>query len=121
MASLAFANLYFRNRLWTDGWDNASDINKEKALAHAENELQTLGLETKLEADIYNKAVCEQALFLLNLGEEDRKRLVLKAQGVKEIRISGAISEVYVTEGAVYAPFVKKVMETNKYKIGEML
>ena len=121
MATLSYANSYFKKRLWTDSWDNADSLIKEKALAHAQNELKALSLDLKLDVDTYNRAVCEQALFLLSLGEEDRKRLSLKAQGVKEIRISGAVSEAYVLDGALYAPFIKQVMENSKYKIGDML
>ena len=121
MATLSAANTYFQNRLWTDQWDNSSDTKKETALAHAEGEINSLSVASKLSNSDYNRAVYEQTLFLLNLGPEDRKRLNLQSQGVKSISISGSVSETYVLNGIPYASIIQSLISKNNYQTGEMI
>lgn len=122
---LAEANEYFDKRLWTDEWDNSNDTVKEKALNHAETLLKNLDILESFEDDNQNIAIFEQALYMLNLDEEDRTRLNLQAQNVSSIDISGGVSEDYDlnSEGSnikspYLAPRVKDLMEADGVKLG---
>ncbi len=126
MLNLADANSYFKERLYTDEWDNSNDNKKKAALSQAQREIDDLGISKFFSPEDYQRAIFEQALFLLELGPEDRKRLNLQAQGVQSINISGSISEAYVLNGTPYAPAVKQISGKKKYnrleyRVGDML
>lgn len=121
MVSLTTANNYFDSRLWTDEWDNASDEKKRTALEHAKRDIDDLKFSTHLTTEDYNRAVLEQTIFLLNLGQEDLQRLKLQAQGVKSVNVSKAVSESYVLNGSAYAPFIRDLQSKYKYRIGDLI
>jgi hypothetical protein len=85
---LTAANEYFSTRLNSAVWDAASDTDKTKALTTAENQLADY--EDMVESTRFNKAVCEQAIWLL-AGD---KRAELQKSGVASSSI-GSLSETY--------------------------
>ena len=121
MPSLAAANDYFSKRLWTKEWDDSNDEKRKSALAHAQREIDALNCSSKMSREDYEKAIYEQAIFLLNLGPEDRKRLNLQAQGVQSVNISQSVSETYVSNGIAYAPTVHHFINKYKYQVGDLL
>ena len=121
MPTLAAANTYFSERLWTEEWDNSNDEKKKAVLAHAQREINSLNFSSRMSREDYNKAIFEQVIFLLNLGPEDRKRLNLKAQGVQSVSISQSISETYVFDGVCYAPIIKQLEKKYKYQVGDLV
>jgi len=121
MPTIAAADTYFLMRLWTSEWDDSNDEKKKAALSHAKREVDSLNFSSKMSREDYNKAVFEQAIFLLNLGPEDRKRLNLKAQGVQSINISQSVSETYVINGIAYAPTVQQLVKKYKYQVGDLI
>lgn len=119
MPSVSSAEKYFEKRLWTDEWDNADNTKKEAALTQAENQLESLNIS--LPSEDYDRAIYEQAIFLLKLGPEDQKRLSLQSQGVERINISGGVSESYNGENNLISPQVKQIIKTKRYRTGEMV
>lgn len=121
MPTLAAANTYFSKRLWIEEWDNSNDEKKKAAIAHAQREIDALNFSSRMSKEDYDKAIFEQAIFLLNLGPEDRKRLNLKAQGVQSVSISQSISETYVFDGVCYASIIKQLEKKYKYQVGDLV
>jgi hypothetical protein len=119
MPSVSSAEKYFEKRLWTDEWDNSNDTKKEAALTQAENQLDSLNIT--LPSGDYDRAIYEQAIFLLKLGPEDRKRLSLQSQGVEKINISGGVSESYNGGDNLISPQVKQIIKSRRYQTGEMV
>lgn len=127
------ANEYFSNRLWVEEWENANDTLKEKALNHAETQLNLLGVfsNLNLSEDKQNISIFEQALFLMELSEEDRERMRLQAENVESIDIQGGVREDYkLEEGSniILAPMVRDLLkeaaaEADKkdYVIGDLI
>lgn len=85
---------YFATRMSVDAWDDATDDNQIRALITAYNQLVNSGLfsfpATTTNAIKY--AQCEQALFLLQQGDDIDSRRALQAQGVVE---AGIVKEKY--------------------------
>ncbi len=118
---LSGANNYFNNRLWTDEWDNSTDGKKNAALTMALNQVDSLSVVNRMSTEDYNKAVFEQALFLLQLGPEDRQRLKMQSQGVERISISGGVSEAYVIDGIAYCATVRQLIKKYKFQVGDLI
>ena len=107
--NLEDANEYFSNRLHADAWAEASDADKEKALAMAAKAIdrQPLkGRKTDLAQEMafprypdtevpeaVKEACCEEALALLERGNSQRRRL--QQEGVQSFAL-GNMSETYV-------------------------
>lgn len=89
MIPLEWANAYFAGRIFSDAWDNASTVNKTKALATAETQIKTLSLNSP-PAGVYREAICLQALHLLELSDSDRERSRAVTQGVTSRRVGDA-------------------------------
>lgn len=108
--SLAEANEYFSNRLHADAWAEASDADKEKALAMATKTIdrQPLkGRKTDLVQEMafprypdtevpeaVKEACCEEALALLERGNSQRRKL--QQEGVQSFSL-GNMSETYTS------------------------
>ena len=106
--SLAEANEYFSSRLHADAWAEASDADKEKALAMAAKAIdrQPLrGRKTNPEQDLafprhpdtevpeaVKEACCEEALALLERGNSQRRKL--QQEGVQSFSL-GNMSETF--------------------------
>ena len=106
--SLAEANEYFSNRLHADAWVEASDADKEKALAMATktidrqrlngrktNPSQPLAFPRYPDAEIpqnVKEACCEEALAILESGNSQRRKL--QQEGVQSFSI-GNLSETF--------------------------
>ena len=106
--SLAEANEYFSNRLHVDAWTEASDADKEKALAMATkaidrqrlngrktNPSQPLAFPRYPDAEIpqnVKEACCEEALAILERGNSQRRKL--QQEGVQSFSI-GNLSETF--------------------------
>lgn len=79
--TIAEATEYFEERLYVDAWDDATTVNKTKALAQAARDIGNLtitgtpGLKLKY-------AICEQALYLLEQTASDRERVRAQQGGV---------------------------------------
>ena len=107
--SLAEANKYFSNRLHADAWAEASDADKEKALAMAAKAIdrqplrgrktetgQTLAFPRYPDTEVpeaVKEACCEEALAILERGNSQRRRL--QQEGVQSFSL-GNMSETYV-------------------------
>jgi hypothetical protein len=107
--NLAEANEYFSNRLHADAWAEASDADKEKALAMAAKAIdrqplrgrksdreQTLAFPRYPDTEVpeaVKEACCEEALALLERGNSQRRKL--QQEGVQSFSL-GNMSETYV-------------------------
>ena len=106
--NLEDANEYFSNRLHADVWAEASDADKEKALAMATKAIdrqplrgrksdreQTLAFprypDTEIPKEV-QEACCEIALVLLERGNSQRRKL--QQEGVQSFTL-GNMSESY--------------------------
>ncbi|MTV47757.1 hypothetical protein GJ688_02010 [Heliobacillus mobilis] len=86
------ADYYFASRLHTDAWDNASYMDKEKALRMAYQDLEPY--RPRLDNQRFFCAVCEQALWYLQ-GDQ---RAELQQAGVGSFNL-GSLSETFQLAG----------------------
>ena len=98
MISIEDALSYFHNeRLFSDDFVNADTKKQEQALNMATNQIFRLRLNKNIdlekEEDIF-KAICEQALYLLETQGSNRSKLI--EQGVTSFSVEG-LSESYDT------------------------
>lgn len=96
MISIEDAYSYFYNeRLFSEDWLNA-DINKqEQSLKMATNQITRLKFSKfidDLKEDTVKKAICEQALYLIQTLNTQRSKLI--EQGVTSFSVEG-LSESY--------------------------
>ena len=106
--SLAEANEYFSDRLHADAWAEASDADKEKALAMATKAIDRQPLkgrktdpaqklafprypDTEIPATV-KETCCEEALALLERGNSQRRKL--QQEGVQSFSL-GNMSETF--------------------------
>lgn len=87
------ANAYFDGTLSGDKWNAYSDAEKSKALHEAKKIIAMLPLGN-VPQGILSAALYEQALCLLAMPENVKKRMSLQNQGVRSIK-SGNASESY--------------------------
>jgi len=101
------ADAYFStNVLWSEEWDTATTVQKEKALTNAENQLYRYYKNYDItNKPIDNIAVYEQALWLLRLDDSIRKA----EQGVKNISIQ-RINIAIDSASSYIAPEVKRIL-----------
>ena len=108
--SFAEANEYFSNRLHADAWAEASDADKEKALAMAAKAIdrqplrgrkmdpsQALAFPRYPDTEVpeaVKEACCEEALAMLERGNSQRRKL--QQEGVQSFSL-GNMSETYIT------------------------
>lgn len=116
--SLEDAQAYFANRLRSDAWDEASELEKEKALKTATKRINCLrfigrpvdpnqelafprliqnSFGVLVRVDIpkaVKEATCEEAISLLEQGDHDIKRRKLQDAGVVSVT-AGDASETY--------------------------
>lgn len=106
--NLEYANEYFSNRLYADAWAEASDADKEKALAMATKAIdrqplrgrktdtsQAMAFPRYPDTEIpqaVKEACCEEALALLERGNSQRRKL--QQEGVQSFTL-GNLSETY--------------------------
>ena len=106
--NLTEVNEYFSNRLHADAWAEASDVDKDKALAMATKAInrqplkgrktdtaQTLAFPRYPDAEIpkeVQEACCEEALAILESGNSQRRKL--QREGVQSFML-GNMSETY--------------------------
>jgi len=106
--SLAEANEYFSNRLHADAWAEASDADKEKALAMATKAIDRQPLKGRKTdpaqemafprypdtevPEAVKEACCEEALALLERGNSQRRKL--QQEGVQSFSL-GNMSETF--------------------------
>lgn len=96
MITLSDANNYFRKeRLFSDKWFDLEMYEQEQALNMASNQINSIIFNRRLEnEDDYKKAVCEQALYLIENQNSNRAKLI--EQGVTSFSVEG-LSESYDT------------------------
>lgn len=116
MVTVAGANTYFAGRLNTSAWDNASDIDRQKALSQAERQLEPYRGRT--DGIRFSYAVYEQALWLL----QNDQRAELQQAGVKGLSL-GSMSEQFDTAGRdpTIAPQAWAYLRGSRVKAGQVL
>lgn len=114
--TLEGANSYFQNEVYlNDTWVSASDIDKQRALKNAENQLYrfytTFDIVLKPLPDI---AVYEQAYFLMLVDETIQKASL----GVNQVSVAG----VSISTKAVSYPISPEVRQLiyQQYGIGKV-
>ena len=106
--SLTEANEYFSTRLHADAWAEASDADKEKALAMATKAIDRQPLKGRKTdsaqplafprypdteiPEVVKEACCEEALAILERGNSQRRKL--QQEGVQSFSL-GNMSEAY--------------------------
>jgi len=100
---------YFAGRLHTDSWDVASAADRQKAISQATRQIQTLNFQSRPRPDIITAAVCEQALFLLNMTVADLERYRARQLGTT-YRQAGDASENYHEVMSILSPDVDQVL-----------
>lgn len=102
-----YADSYFEDeRLNTDAWDDNPSMH-QAALNMAENQLESIAAMDYTNEQ-HKKAVCEQALFLLQYGDGADRRAALQAMGVIS---AGVVQEVYERTGVALAAYAARVLE----------
>lgn len=102
-----YADDYFEDeRLNTGEWDDNPSMH-QAALNMAENQLESIAAMDYTNEQ-HKKAVCEQALFLLQYGDGADRRGALQAMGVIS---AGVVQEVYKRTGVALAPYAARVLE----------
>lgn len=123
--TIAEADEYFQDKLYSTDWNEASESTKEKALKTAAKKIDSQRLRgRKVETSqilefprsIYSQfekylvsqtevpqavkdAQCEEAFALISMGENANKRAQLQALGVKSFSI-GKLSETFVSNSS---------------------
>lgn len=98
MISIEDAYSYFYNeRLFSDDWLMADNQKQEQSLKMATNQINNLKFnkyteKDKEKEDDLKKAICEQALYLIQTANTQRARLI--EQGVTSFSVEG-LSESY--------------------------
>ena len=98
MISIEDAYSYFYNeRLFSDDWLMADNQKQEQSLKMATNQINRLKFnkhteKDKEKEDDLKKAICEQALYLIQTANTQRARLI--EQGVTSFSVEG-LSESY--------------------------
>ena len=98
MISIEDAYSYFYNeRLFSEAWLEADCIKQEQSLKMATNQINRLKFnkyteKDKEKEDDLKKAICEQALYLIQTANTQRARLI--EQGVTSFSVEG-LSESY--------------------------
>lgn len=109
MVDINTANDYLNNRLFgKDNWINADDTKKQSALAMAED---LIAVEFGNTHENYQKAVFEQALYLLD--NENNERFKLQMQNVKSVKLDD-ISENFGDNDILISPYARKLLQNNK-------
>lgn len=96
MINIEYALSYFHNeRLFGDDFINAEPNKQNQAIKMATNQIQRLKFSRyvdNLKDDAIKKAICEQALYLIQTANNQRTRLI--EQGVTSFSVEG-LSESY--------------------------
>ena len=98
MISIEDAYSYFYNeRLFSEAWLEADCMKQEQSLKMATNQINRLKFNKHTEKnehkeDDLKKAICEQALYLIQTANTQRSRLI--EQGVTSFSVEG-LSESY--------------------------
>jgi hypothetical protein len=112
------AGEYFANRLHAEAWAQASMADKRRALTTAEAQVTALlaSADNRPPSEHWRMAVCEQALWLLELTAGDLERACAMVQGVTSRR-AGDAAETYNEQkatrhsgGLTFAPMVLAVL-----------
>lgn len=97
MVSIEYAYSYFNNeRLFGEKWLEATIGQQEQSLKMATNQIKRLNLAKDIDFnnDDIVRAVCEQALYLIETQNSSRSKLI--EQGVTSFSVEG-LSESYDT------------------------
>lgn len=107
MIDLETANEYFSTEvLHTEEWDTATDLQKQKALKQAENQLYRFYTNFDRETrPLPDYAIFEQALWLLRIDETIRRA----EMGVTSITVSGIQISVSQKDNSI-APAVVSIV-----------
>lgn len=90
-------NYFYNERLFSEAWLEADCIKQEQSLKMATNQINRLKFnkyaeKDKEKEDDLKKAICEQALYLIQTANTQRARLI--EQGVTSFSVEG-LSESY--------------------------
>lgn len=105
------ANAYLNNRLFNDSWLNCNDTKKESALSLSEDIIKGEYGEGIAYHINFNKAVYEEALYLLD--NENNTRFKLQMQNVKSVSIDDT-SESFSGKDILISPYVRKLLKKPK-------
>lgn len=97
MVSIEDAYSYFNNeRLFAEKWLEATSSQQEQSLNMATNQIKRLNLAKDIDFnnDDVARAICEQALYLIETQNSSRSKLI--EQGVTSFSVEG-LSESYDT------------------------
>ena len=84
IVTLQEADQFFSERLFTDAWEDANNVTRQKALSHAESQIKALTFHARgIPSGNLKKAICAQALYLLQSSPSDRERIRAQRTGVK--------------------------------------
>lgn len=86
---------FYNERLYSDDWLMAEDNKQEQSLKMASNQINRLKFSNYTDKDKENnlkKAICEQALYLIQTQNTQRSKLI--EQGVTGFSVEG-LSESY--------------------------
>ena len=101
MITIEDAYSYFYNeRLFSDDWLMAENNRQEQSLKMATNQINRLKFSKytdKNKEDNFKRAICEQALYLIQTQNTQRAKLI--EQGVTSFSVEG-LSESYSSNGS---------------------
>ena len=88
-------NYFYNERLFSEDWLTVEDIKQKQSLKMASNQIKRLKFSNytdKDKEDNIKKAICEQALYLIQTQNTQRAKLI--EQGVTSFSVEG-LSESY--------------------------
>lgn len=119
MINIQQAIEYFTNeRLFADKWLELDNKKQIQSLKMAENQIKMLNLNTDIDLENeedYKKAICEQALYLVETQSSNRSKLI--EQGVTSFSVEG-LSESYDTSKINKKICSEAMQYLKKYMLG---
>jgi len=106
------ANAYLNSRIFNDSWTKSTDDKKQSALSLSEDLIKGEYGEGIVYHGNYNKAVYEEALYLLD--NETSKRFKLQMQGVESIGIDDTSESYKKGNNILISPYTKKLLKSPK-------
>ncbi|PAB61323.1 hypothetical protein [Anaeromicrobium sediminis] len=106
------ANEYLNNRLFNSIWIECEEPKKQSALDLSQDIIKGEYGEGIKQHKNYDKAVYEEALYLLE--NENSKRFKLQLQGVKSISVDDASESYKSNANILISPYVKQLLKGKK-------
>lgn len=113
------ADGYFDNRIWSDVWKNLDETTKEAALSTAKNTIESLNVSFRFTDKERITAIYEQALFYVQMNDDDHQRERLKNMGVTSISIKDMGSE-QINQNIPLCSYARNLLQKYTYKPGKI-